>query len=157
MTEKQSGVAQRKEEHLTHRPFAAASPFRMLERFANEMERMFEDFGLSRGLTRPTSTFESLTWVPRIDVTQRSNELVVHADLPGMSRDDVRVDVTEDAITIQGERRHEKEEEHGGVYRSERSYGSFYREIPLPQGAIPDQAKATFKDGVLEITMPAPP
>ena len=69
----------------------------------------------------------------------------------------MKVEVTEDAVTIQGERRREHEEERGGVYRSERSYGSFYRAIPLPEGAMTDQAKATFKDGVLEIRMPAPP
>jgi HSP20 family protein len=98
-----------------------------------------------------------MTWTPQIEVTQRSNELIVRADLPGMNKDDVKVDVTEDAIVIQGERRREHEEERGGVYRSERSYGSFYRAIPLPEGAITDQAKATFKDGVLEIKLPAPP
>ena len=64
---------------------------------------------------------------------------------------------TENHITLQGERKREHEEEKGGVYRSERSYGSFYREIPLPEGAITEQAKANFKNGVLEITMPAPP
>jgi HSP20 family protein len=74
-----------------------------------------------------------------------------------MTRDDVAVEVTEEAVTIQGERRHESEEEREGFYRSERIYGSFYRVIPLPQGAITDQAKATFRDGVLEITLPAPP
>ena len=62
-----------------------------------------------------------------------------------------------DAITIQGERRSEHQEEREGVYRSERSYGSFYRVVPLPEGAMTDQAKATFNNGVLEITMPAPP
>jgi HSP20 family protein len=65
--------------------------------------------------------------------------------------------VTDDSITISGERRQEQEGERGGVYRSERSYGSFCRTIPLPEGAMTDQAKATFTDGVLEITMPAPP
>jgi HSP20 family protein len=69
----------------------------------------------------------------------------------------VKVDVTDCAVTIQGERRREREEEQAGVYRSERSYGSFYRAIPLPDGAIADQAKASFNNGVLEITMPAPP
>ncbi len=88
---------------------------------------------------------------------QRNNELVIRADLPGLSKDDVKVDVTEDAVTIQGERKREHEEEKGGVYRSERSYGSFSRVIALPEGAMTDQAKASFKDGVLEITMPAPP
>ena len=77
--------------------------------------------------------------------------------IPNLWPDDVKVDVTEDAITIHGERRQEQESERGGVYRSERSYGSFYRQIPLPEGAMTDQAKASFKDGVLEITMPAPP
>ena len=69
----------------------------------------------------------------------------------------MKVEVTDDAVTIEGERKHEHEEESGGVYRSERSYGSFRRVIPVPQGTATDQAKASFKDGVLEITMPAPP
>jgi HSP20 family protein len=96
-------------------------------------------------------------WAPQIDVFQRNNELVVKADLPGLKKDEVKIDVTDDAITIQGERRSEHEEEREGVYRSERSYGSFCRVVPLPEGAITDQAKATFNNGVLEITMPAPP
>jgi HSP20 family protein len=90
-------------------------------------------------------------------VFHRSNEFVVRADLPGLSKDDVKVDVTDDRITIQGERKREHEEEREGVYRSERTYGSFSRVIPVPEGTITDQAKATFKDGVLEIVMPAPP
>jgi HSP20 family protein len=118
---------------------------------------MFAQFGLGRGWSRSGAFADTLTWTPQIEVSQRNNELVVRADLPGMSKDDVKVDVTEDAITIQGERRQEHEEERGGVYRTERSYGTFYRAIALPEGTITDQAKATFKDGVLEITMPAPP
>jgi HSP20 family protein len=90
-------------------------------------------------------------------VFHRNDELVVRADLPGLKKDDVKVDVTENGITIRGERKREHEEEREGLYHSERSYGSFYRLIPLPDGAITDQAKAKFKDGVLEITMPAPP
>jgi HSP20 family protein len=76
---------------------------------------------------------------------------------PGMKRDDVRIDVTEDGITIQGERRREEKEEREGFYRSELSYGTFTRFIPLPEGAMTDQATAHVKDGVLEITVPAPP
>jgi HSP20 family protein len=143
------------------------SPFRMLERFSDEMDRLFDDFGFSRRGVRPrsgqgwlrgwpTAEWEA-TWSPEIEVHHRNNELVVRADLPGLKKDDVKVEVTEDAVTIEGERRHEHETERGGVYRSERSYGSFRRTIPLPEGAIVDQAKANFKDGVLEITMPAPP
>ena len=67
------------------------------------------------------------------------------------------VEVTDEAITIHGERKREHEEEREGLYRSERSYGTFWRVIPLPEGAISEQAKANFRDGVLEITMPVPP
>jgi HSP20 family protein len=74
-----------------------------------------------------------------------------------LKREDVTVDLTDDSVCIQGERKQEREEEREGYYRSERSYGSFCRVIPLPEGAMTDQAKANFKDGVLEITMPAPP
>jgi HSP20 family protein len=74
-----------------------------------------------------------------------------------LSRDDIKIDATDHGITIQGERKREHEEEREGLYRSERSYGRFYRMIPLPEGAMIDQAKASFKDGVLEIVMPAPP
>jgi HSP20 family protein len=100
---------------------------------------------------------EGPSWAPDIDVFQRGNELVIRADLPGLKKDDVKVDVTEESVTIQGERKREHEEEREGRYRVERSYGSFSRLIPLPEGAITDQAKASFDNGVLEITMPAPP
>ena len=129
----------------------------MLDRFADEIDRMFDQFGFGRLRGRSDDMSDFLTWTPRIDVTQRNNELVIHADLPGLTKDDIKVDVTDDAVTIQGERRREHEEDRGGVYRSERSYGSFHRVVPLPEGTIADQAKASFKNGVLEIVMPAPP
>jgi HSP20 family protein len=69
----------------------------------------------------------------------------------------VTVEISDDAITISGERQQEREEDQGGVYRIERTYGAFYRVIPLPDGAMTDRATAMFKDGVLEIRMPAPP
>jgi HSP20 family protein len=135
----------------------------LMERFADEMDRLFDDFGIGRsrlphwesGWLTPAALGAEL-WSPNVEVFQRNSELVVRADLPGLSKDDVKVDVTDDAIMIQGERRREHEDERGGVYRSERSYGSFQRVIALPEGAITDQAKASFRDGVLEITMPAP-
>lgn len=99
----------------------------------------------------------SYAWAPQVDVFQKNNELTIKVDLPGLKKDEVTVDISDDALTIHGERRRESEEEREGFYRSERSYGSFYRVIPLPEGAITEQAKAAFRDGVLEITMPAPP
>lgn len=157
MAERQSEIAARRDQQMTRRPTQIGSPFRMLERFADEVDRMFEEFGFGRGWHRPGFMTESMSWTPQIDISQRNNELVIRADLPGMNKEDVKVDVSDDAITIQGERRREHEEDRAGAYRIERSYGSFYRAIPLPEGALTEQAKATFKDGVLEITMPAPP
>ncbi|MGE5246135.1 MAG: Hsp20/alpha crystallin family protein [Betaproteobacteria bacterium] len=169
MAEKRTDVAQREQRGLARRdPFLDAGPFRMLERFVDEMDRVFDDFGVGRGLMAPRAGSllrspwrragtELQAWAPEVEIFHRNNELVVRADLPGLGKDDVSVDVTDDSITIQGERRREHEEEREGVYRSERSYGSFYRVIPLPEGAMTDQAKAKFGDGVLEITMPAPP
>ena len=134
------------------------SPFRTMQRMADEMDRMFDDFGFGRRWLRPSSRETGAElWAPEVEVFQKNNELTIRADLPGLKREDVTVDITDNDITIQGERKHEKEEEREGYYRSERGYGSFCRVIPLPEGAISEQAKANFKDGVLEITMPAPP
>ena len=162
MPEKQADVASRRDQerdqHLARRHSFQASPFRALERFADEVDRMFGDFGFGFGRPFGRAAFsEPTTWIPQIEVSQQSHELIIHADLPGLNKDDVKVDVADDAIIIQGERRREHEEERSGMYRNERSYGSFYRAVPLPDGAMTDQAKATFKDGVLEIRMPAPP
>ena len=168
MAEKATDIAQREGRLARREPFSTfAGPFGMLERFADEMDRVFDDFGLGRSWLTPGRSRNWLTgklgssgerlWTPEVEVYQRSNELVVRADLPGIKRDDIKVDITENAITIQGERRQEQETERGGVYRAEHTYGSFYRSIPLPDGAMTDQAKASFKDGVLEVTMPAPP
>jgi HSP20 family protein len=149
-----AGTARAPETNLARRSQLSIAPLRMLDRFADEMDRMFDDLGL--GFGRVGSTVGLMRWTPQIEISQHNSELFVRVDLPGLNKDDVKVDLTEDAITIQGERRHEHEEERQGVYRSERSYGHFYRVIPVPEGAKTDQAKASFKDGVLEITMPAP-
>ena len=124
----------------------ASSPFGMMRRFAEDMDRMFEDFA-----------FPSLRrFSPKIDIFERDGKLVVRADLPGMNKEDVTVDITEDVIVIEGERKFEHEENQEGVYRSERSYGHFHREIPLPPNVKTENATANFKNGVLEVTMDAP-
>jgi HSP20 family protein len=96
-------------------------------------------------------------WSPQLEAFQRGNEYVVRVDLPGMKKDDVRIDVTDESITIEGERREEHEEDREGYYRSERRYGTFRRVVPLPEGALADTAKAHFNNGVLEIVVQAPP
>lgn len=89
-------------------------------------------------------------------MVRRGNDLVVSADLPGLKKEDVNVEIREDQLIRQGERRSETATEREGYYRSERSYGKFFRAIPLPPGVDPAQADAQFRDGVLEIRMPMP-
>jgi len=127
----------------------------VFQRWNDEMDRLFEDFGFGRNVFSGRQSVGA--WAPQLEAFQRGNDLVVRADLPGLRKEDVQVEINDDVLTIQGERKQEHEEEREGVYRNERSYGSFYRAVPLPEGTIADSAKATFKDGVLEIVLQAPP
>jgi len=134
------------------------SPFSLLRRMLEDMDRMFEGFGNVRGgtagLERGPAASLAQVWSPAIDIVERDGRLVVRADLPGMSADDVRIEVRDDALVLEGERRSEIEVEEEGVYRSERVYGRFSRMIPLPDGADLDKASARFENGVLEIEIP---
>jgi HSP20 family protein len=133
------------------------SPFgNLFRRWNDEMDRVFENFGFDR-LSPWRSSGGSTQWMPQVEVFQRGNDLIVRADLPGLGKDDVQVDVADDTLTIHGERKQEREEEREGWYRNERSYGSFHRVIPLPEGTITESAKATFRNGVLEVVLQAPP
>ena len=148
----------RNEEKSLSRPAPGflASPFSAMRRLSDEMERMFEG-GLESRWPRLWSGAEPLgTWSPRVDMFERKGQLVIQADLPGMTKDDVKVEILDGHLQIQGERKTEKEEKDEGHYRSECSYGSFSRVIALPEGIKADEAKATFKNGVLEVTLPAP-
>jgi len=147
---------------------AGSSPFAFMRRFAEEMDRLFEDFGFETGFQMPRfltrgrerrreAGLVPAEWSPRVDVVQREGQFVVRADLPGMTREDVKVEVTDDVLTIQGERKQEKKEEREGYRYSECSYGSFYRTIPLPEGVDTSKATADFRKGVLEVCMPAAP
>lgn len=163
--EEQRGLARREGRALQRMGPGYFSPFDMIERMSEEMDRWFDD--LTRGLGFPrwsplsrarlARRAQEGVWMPRIEAGLEGDSFVVRADLPGVKKDDIQVEVTDDAIIISGERRHEHEEEGEGYWRSEREYGRFYRSIPLPEGAIAENAQATFKDGVLEIRMPAPP
>ena len=128
-------------------------PFAMMRRMQEDMDRLFGGFG---GGLSPVGERQGSDWMPAIEAFQRGNEFVVRAEVPGLSREDLTVEVGEDAVTIRGERKFDHEEEREGVFRSERAYGSFCRIVPVPDGAVPDSAKANFKNGVLEIVMQAP-
>ncbi|HYS25662.1 MAG TPA: Hsp20/alpha crystallin family protein [Vicinamibacterales bacterium] len=136
-----------------------SGPFAWMRQMQDQLDRAFNSVWSGGGTTQPWTTdnvFGPSDWSPAIDVFQRGNDLVVRADVPGLSKDDITVDIADDQLTIRGERRYDHEEERDGVFRSERSYGSFCRVVPLPQGAIGDSAKATFNNGVLEIVLQAP-
>lgn len=134
------------------------SPFSVVNRFAEEMDRIFGNFGFGRSQLAPHGWGEmgQALWSPQLEVFERDGKLVVRADLPGLNKNDVKVDINDNGLTIHGERRQEHEENRAGYRHSERSYGSFYRTIPLPEGVDAEQAQANFRNGVLEITMPAP-
>lgn len=139
------------------------SPFQLMRQMSEEMDRMVERFFGDVGFGRrgfglePFRATGEMTWSPRIEAYQKDDQFVIRAELPGVSKDDINVNISDDAVTLQGQRRHEQQEEREGYYHSEWSYGSFARTIPLPEGAIVDNADASFRDGVLKITIPSPP
>jgi HSP20 family protein len=140
-----------------YEPALPSSPFTLMRRLSDEMERMFEGSWGPRLLPRLWRGLEAGEgrWTPDVEVFERKGELVVRADLPGLTKDDITVEIADNELVIQGERKEEKEQKEKDYYACERSYGAFYRSIPLPEGAKADQAKAAFKEGMLEITMPA--
>jgi len=95
-------------------------------------------------------------WRPVIEVREDKERLLVRVELPGLKKEDVKVAVADDVLVIEGERKIDKEEKREGYFRSERSYGKFYRAIPVPEGAIADKTTAKFADGVLEVAIPIP-
>jgi HSP20 family protein len=96
-------------------------------------------------------------WSPRVEAIQKGDRFIVRADLPGLKKDDVQVELTDEALTIHGERQEEHQEEREGYFHSEREYGQFHRTIPLPEGVITESARASFRNGVLEISMQSAP
>jgi HSP20 family protein len=114
------------------------------------LDRVFEGLVIARGF----GAGEIETRTPPVEVFRQDNNLVVRAELPGMDPGDVRIEMTDDGLVIEGERRREREERLEGGYRSEIEYGRFYRLIPLPEGANVDQTQARLNNGVLEVMIP---
>jgi len=127
------------------------SPFRDLEQITSEVDSLFNSF-LGRG--GPLARVVPFT--PATDVAETSEEIVVRMDLPGLSRDDIQVDVNEGVLTVSGERKREERTERDGFIRVERAMGRFRRSLQLPAGTDPEQIKAQFRDGVLELRVPKP-
>ncbi|MGD9765506.1 MAG: Hsp20/alpha crystallin family protein, partial [Candidatus Binatia bacterium] len=132
------------------------SPVTLMRSFMEDLDRLFE--GLVGGGSRTPQARgggrSERVWMPAVELFERDNQLVVRAELPGVERDQIRVEFDDDRLVISGERREEREDRQQGF--TERIYGRFYRMIPLPEGVDPEQARATFNNGVLEVTIPVP-
>ncbi len=119
------------------------------EPFARDIDRLFSS------LFGPGDT-EQQRFVPAMDLVEEGDHYVLRADLPGLSEEDVSIEIQEDNLTIAGERRQEERTERTGYSRVERSYGRFSRSLSLPQGTNPDAVTAAFEKGVLEVRIPKP-
>lgn len=135
-----------------HRLARREDPF---ELFRREMEQVFDGLGSGRPAGSTSLLERQLgAFTPNIDVSETDQEVRVTAELPGLEEKDVEVTLVDGALSIKGEKRDEQEEEKGEFYRSERRYGMFERRIALPAGVDPDKAAASFKKGVLRVTLP---
>jgi len=132
----------------------------------DDMERQFsriwnsmwpwptQAFGRPAG--RSTSQTRNAGWMPTMDIYEQDGNLVVKADLPGVKKEDIDIELDQNALIIKGQRQDENEVREENYYRVERSTGTFYRRLPLPNNVSPDQIKANFHDGVLEVRLPKP-
>jgi HSP20 family protein len=127
------------------RTIIGMNPYDMMREMSREMDGFF-----GSGETRTGET----AWYPAVECRRTNGELIVTAELPGLKKEEIKVEVTDDALIIEGERKQEAKTEEDGYFRSERSYGKFYREIALPEGTKADQAKAEMANGVLEVKIP---
>jgi HSP20 family protein len=131
-------------------------PFSEMGRWEQEMERMFGDFFRARA----PSFWEERWWPaksfrePAVDLYEKGDEIVAKAELPGLTKDDIEVNIADHTLTIKGEKKQEEEIEEKDYYRSERSYGAFIRSLALPVDINPEKVNATFKNGVLEVHLP---
>ena len=121
---------------------------REVDSLQSEVNRVFDAF-FGNGAPRRR-------WVPAMDLVETDDNLVLRADLPGLSRDDVEIEIKDGVLTVSGERKAEHEEKSEGFYRVERTFGRFSRSLSLPEGINADRVAADFEDGVLEVRIPKP-
>jgi HSP20 family protein len=149
-----------KTESKTGELVRASDPFRLFDDLRAEMEELWRPrnwpFWPTHARFRTPTANETATWLPSTDVYRSNGDLVVKADLPGLTKSDVEVTVKDGYLEVKGERKEEKKEENKEYFRSERTYGSFYRRVPLPEGVDAGRISAKVHDGVLEVTVPLP-
>src|SRR3712207_1222046 len=126
-------------------------PTREVDTLQNEVNRVFDAFFGGGGNAARTRR-----WVPAMDLVETEDQLVLKADLPGLTTNDVNIEVKDGVLTVSGERRAEHEENSEGFYRVERAFGQFSRSMTLPDGIDAERIAADFHDGVLEVRIPKP-
>lgn len=135
---------------LTQSRGGGTAPFNDLNRMRNELDRIFQDpFSL---VTLGTSFFEG--WTPALDIYEDKDKYVAKAELPGLKNEDIDVSLEGNTLTISGERKQEEERKEGDTYRSERYFGRFQRSVTLPARVDASKIQATYKDGVLTVSIP---
>jgi len=127
-------------------------PTHDLTSMRDEMNRLFDSF--FSGLPERRKGLLEGEWAPSIDVAETDEEIVVTAELPGVKQEEVDISIADSVLTLKGEKKEEKEVKEKNYHRIERSYGSFQRSISLPTGVEASKAKATYKDGILRVTVP---
>jgi HSP20 family protein len=133
------------------KPFRELAPFKEFERMRRDMDRLWDSFfegGLRRG------TEGEGEWLPSLDVAETKNELVVKAEVPGMEPKDIDISLSDGVLTIKGEKKQEKEEKEADYHLVERSYGAFTRLVRLPKEVQSEKISASYKDGILKVTLP---
>jgi HSP20 family protein len=128
-------------------------PWRDFGSLQERINKMFEE---TMGALSPTEgeEFERGTWAPAVDIHETGDGFVVRADLPGVKKDDIQIDLKDNTLTLKGEKKFEEKVSKDNYIRVERSYGSFVRSFALPQNVDVEKIKASYKDGVLELTLP---
>jgi HSP20 family protein len=129
---------------------------RELNSLQQEMNRLFGTFFDQPAGTSPGNGANSRRWIPAMDLVEAEDSYVLHADLPGLTENDVKIEYEDSVLTISGERHNEREEREGTYVRVERASGAFTRSLTLPAGVDAGSIAASFADGVLEIRIPKP-
>lgn len=136
---------------------AWASPFGLMRRLSEDMDQLFTQLvAAPTGRSTGSLAAAAVDWMPALETFERDGKLVLQADLPGLNVDDVTIEIDDGVLTLSGERREERELDDNGTRRTERQYGRFIRSISLPDGVRAEDVQASFRDGVLEITVPLP-
>ena len=127
-------------------------PFEDLLNMHDELSRFFDDFFGERLPARQSK--EGASWIPRVDISENDDEIIVHADIPGMEKDNIKITLTDNVLSISGEKKIERDEKKANYHRVERVFGSFQRSFYIPTNVDASKISASYKNGVLEVKLP---